>query len=257
MDWLGLSVSEIESSLRNAGLEEKKKILEVLKFDDRKGVKNIVSRINNEIEKDNKEIERIERLKQYEYLFFKKGAKYVAGIDEVGRGPLAGPVYACAAIFPIDCMIKGIDDSKKLTPEKREVLSREIKERAICYSIGCSDEKTIDRVNILNATYMAMKEAISKLKIKPQALLIDAVRIPGIDIFQYPIIKGDSLSFSIAGASILAKVERDSVMDNYHEKYEAYNFKSNKGYGTKEHIEAIRNFGPCPIHRRTFISSFI
>jgi len=250
-------VSEIQNSLKNADMEEKKEILEILKFDSRKGVKNIVKKISNQIENANKEIDRINMMKKYEYLFYKKGAKFIAGIDEVGRGPLAGPVYASAVIFPIDCIIKGINDSKKLTPGKRQELYKEIKENAICYSIAYCDEKTIDKVNILNATYLAMKEAISKLKIKPQVLLVDALRIPGVDIYQYPIIKGDSLSFSIAGASILAKVERDGVMDNYHEQYNVYNFSSNKGYGTKEHIEAIKKYGPCAIHRKTFIDGII
>jgi ribonuclease HII len=206
---------------------------------------------------NNKEIDRINNMKLYELKYFSKGARYIAGIDEVGRGPLAGPVYAGAVIFPIDCIIEGINDSKKLSPEKRKALYARIKENAVSSATGYCDEKTIDRINILNATYEAMKMAIGKLDVKPDVLLIDAVRIPGIDIFQVPIIKGDALSFSIAGASIIAKVERDELMENYHEKYPEYNFSSDKGYGSKEHMDAIRLYGPCPLHRKTFISSMV
>lgn len=257
MDVSKLSVNEIKKMGEKADIDEKKRLIEILKNDSRKSVSSIAGRLEKEIEADNKEIDRIKRLKKFEYLYYDKGAKYIAGIDEVGRGPLAGPVYACAVILPIDCIIRGVDDSKKLSSGKRETLSEQIRENAICFAIGFCDEKTIDEVNILNATYMAMKQAVEKLRIRPQALLIDAVRIPGLDIFQVPIIKGDSLSFSIAAASIVAKVERDRVMESLHMQYPEYNFSSNKGYGTKEHIEAIKKYGPCPIHRKTFIDGII
>lgn len=257
MDWSVLSVNEIKEIIDKTDIAEKKKIAESLQFDERAGVKRLFKKLLKDIENDIKETDRIERMKQYEYKFIKKGVKYIAGIDEVGRGPLAGPVYASAVILPVDCIIKGINDSKKLSPEKRQKLYYEIKNNAICFATGYCDEKKIDEINILNATFEAMKQALGKLEVKPQVLLVDAVRIPAIDIFQVPIIKGDSLSFSIAAASIVAKVERDMIMDNYHKEYPVYNFARNKGYGTKEHIDAIKECGPCPIHRKSFIDGIM
>ncbi len=182
--------------------------------------------------------------------------EYICGIDEVGRGPLAGPVVAAAVILPKDCDILYLNDSKKLSAKKREVLYDEIMEKAVAVGIGMADEKVIDEINILNADYEAMKIAISKLKVAPDLLLNDAVTIPGIDIPQIPIIKGDTLSASIAAASIIAKVTRDKLMVEYDEIYPGYDFASNKGYGTKKHIEALKTIGPCEIHRRTFIKNF-
>lgn len=257
MEFDKLSINQIRKITEVTSKEEKEKLIDALKPDKREGVKGIVNRLEKEINDHNIEMDRIKRLKYYEQKYYDKGVKYIAGIDEVGRGPLAGPVYASAVIFPISCIIEGIDDSKKLSSEKRKRLYDLIVKEAICHATGCCDEKTIDKVNILNATYIAMKEAVEKLEIKPEVLLIDAVRIPGMDIFQVPIIKGDSLSFSIAAASIIAKVERDEIMDGLHEKYSMYNFVSNKGYGTREHIEALKTYGPCPVHRRSFISNFL
>ena len=182
--------------------------------------------------------------------------EYICGIDEVGRGPLAGPVVAAAVILPKDCDILYLNDSKKLSAKKREVLYDEIMEKAVAVGIGMADEKIIDEINILNADYEAMKIAISKLKVTPDLLLNDAVTIPGVDIPQIPIIKGDTLSASIAAASIIAKVTRDKLMVEYDEIYPGYDFASNKGYGTKKHIEALKAIGPCEIHRRTFIKNF-
>jgi len=195
----------------------------------------------------------------YENIFRSKGYRYIAGVDEAGRGPLAGPVIAAAVILPEKEkeMIEGIKDSKKLTEKRREILYEEITKKALCWSVGIVDEKTIDRINILNATLLAMRIAISKLSIKPEVLLIDALRIPEVDIPQESIIKGDNLSVSIAAASIIAKVTRDRIMYKYHEKFPIYNFNSNKGYGTAQHIEAIRKYGLSPIHRLTFTKKFI
>lgn len=257
MDYGSMSVDEIVKIVLQMDLSEKKKVIDSLQGDTRKGIINLIKRLKKEIEDHDSEMERLLKLKEYEYKYFKKGAKYIAGIDEVGRGPLAGPVYASAVVFDIDCIIEGINDSKKLSPSKRKELYGRIKEKAICCATGRCDEKTIDRINILNATYEAMRQAIEKLDVKPQVILVDAVRIPKIDIFQQPIIKGDSLSFSIGAASIIAKVERDEFMDRLHEQYPVYNFASNKGYGTKEHIEAIREYGPCPAHRRSFIGGIV
>lgn len=257
MDWSELSIRDIEKIVKNAGSHEKEEMIKSLQGDNRSGVKSILNKLRKQIECRQREMDRIVSLKKYENMYLKKGAKYIAGIDEVGRGPLAGPVYASAVIFPASCLIEGINDSKKLTPQKRKSLYHIIKENALSCATGCCDEKVIDSINILNATYEAMRQAISKLSIRPHVLLVDGVRVPGTDIFQVPIIKGDSLSFSISAASIIAKVERDEYMESLDDDYPVYNFKSNKGYGTKEHMDAIKKFGPCPLHRKTFIKGII
>jgi len=182
---------------------------------------------------------------------------YICGIDEVGRGPLAGPVVAAAVILPKDCDILYINDSKKLTEKKREMLYDEIMEKAVAVGIGMASPARIDEINILQATYEAMREAIGNLKIQPDILLNDAVKIPGVDIRQVPIIKGDAKSISIGAASIIAKVTRDRLMEEYDHMFPQYGFASNKGYGSAEHIAAIKEYGPTPIHRRSFIKNFI
>jgi len=181
----------------------------------------------------------------------------VCGIDEVGRGPLAGPVVACAVILPADCDILYLDDSKKLSEKKREELYDVIMEKAVAVGIGMRDHRRIDEINILQATYEAMREAIANLRVTPQILLNDAVTIPEVIIPQVPIIKGDQKSVSIAAASIVAKVTRDRLMCEYDAVVPEYGFKDNKGYGSAAHIEALKKYGPCPIHRRTFIQHFV
>ena len=181
---------------------------------------------------------------------------YICGIDEVGRGPLAGPVVAAAVILPKDCDILYINDSKKLTEKKREMLYDEIMEKAVAVGIGMASPARIDEINILQATYEAMREAIGNLKIQPDILLNDAVKIPGVDIRQVPIIKGDAKSASIGAASIIAKVTRDRMMVEYDSVFPEYDFASNKGYGTSVHIAALKEIGPTPIHRRSFIGNF-
>ena len=183
--------------------------------------------------------------------------KIVAGIDEAGRGPLAGPVVCACVIMPMSevDIIDGIDDSKKLSEKKREELFEKIKKKALSYSIVEIDEKTIDKINILNATKLGMKKALESLKVKPEIVLIDAVKIES-NILQENIIKGDALSYNIAAASILAKVYRDRLMKKYDEQFPIYDFAKHKGYGTKEHIQKLKEFGPCPIHRSTFIKHF-
>ena len=181
----------------------------------------------------------------------------ICGIDEAGRGPLAGPVVAAACILPKDCEILFLNDSKKLSEKRREMLYDEIVRKAVSYGIGIVSEKVIDEINILQATYEAMRQAISQLSVKPQILLNDAVRIPDVDIRQVPIVKGDAKSVSIAAASILAKVTRDRLMMKYDELYPDYGFAQHKGYGTAVHINAIKEKGPCEIHRRSFIGHFI
>jgi len=201
------------------------------------------------------EIARIEELKKYEYEYSQYG--YICGIDEVGRGPLAGPVVAGAVILPKDCQILYINDSKKLSEKKREELYDIIMKEAVAVGIGYASCERIDEINILQATYEAMREAISKLKVKPDILLNDAVTIPVVDIKQVPIIKGDAKSISIGAASIVAKVTRDRLMVQYDEAFPQYKFASNKGYGSAAHIEALKEFGPCPIHRKSFIKNFV
>ena len=182
---------------------------------------------------------------------------FICGIDEAGRGPLAGPVAAGAAILPKDCQILYLNDSKKLSESRREELFLEIKETAIAWSVGIVGPERIDEINILQATYEAMRQAIAKLDPAPQILLNDAVTIPQVAIPQVPIIKGDAKSVSIAAASILAKVTRDHMMEEYDKEYPEYGFAKHKGYGTAAHIAALKEFGPTPIHRRTFITKFV
>ena len=201
------------------------------------------------------EIKRIEALKQYEKEYEHLG--YVCGIDEVGRGPFAGPVVACAVILPKDCSILSINDSKKLSEKKREELYDIIIKEAVAYGIGIKDNRRIDEINILQATYEAMRDAIGKLSVKPDVLLNDAVTIPGVDIMQVPIIKGDAKSISIGAASIVAKVTRDRMMAEYDRIFPGYDFAKNKGYGTAAHIEGLKKLGPCEIHRQSFIHNYI
>lgn len=206
-----------------------------------------------------KERARLRAMRVYEDAY--PALQYIGGIDEAGRGPLAGPVVAACCILPKDVEILYLNDSKKVTPNRREVLFPEIKEKAIAFGIGIVDAEEIDRVNILQADYEAMRIAIreveEKLHKEPELLLNDAVTIPDVSIEQIPIIKGDAKSVSIAAASILAKVTRDHMMLQYDEEYPQYGFAKHKGYGTREHIEALKKYGPCPIHRRSFIEHFV
>ncbi|WP_333652978.1 ribonuclease HII [Lacrimispora sp.] len=205
-------------------------------------------------EKLQAERERLEKMKEFEYRYEEHIA--ICGIDEVGRGPLAGPVVAGAVILPRDCELLFLNDSKKLTEKRREALFDEIQEKAIAFSIGMVGADTIDEINILQATYEAMRRAIKGLNTVPQVLLNDAVTIPEVTIPQVPIIKGDAKSVSIAAASVLAKVTRDRMMQEYDKLFPEYGFAKNKGYGTAVHIAALKEIGPCPIHRRSFIKNF-
>ncbi|MBR7160542.1 MAG: ribonuclease HII [Clostridia bacterium] len=193
---------------------------------------------------------------EYDKQISLEGYKYICGIDEAGRGPLAGPVSVGCVIMPLDDMIDGINDSKKLSEKKREALYDIILDKAIGYSIVLVDNVTIDRLNILEATKSAMIEALSKLSVSPDLVLIDAVKL-NCDYQQRSIIKGDATSYNVAAASILAKVTRDRLMREYDAKYPQYQFEKNKGYGTKVHIEALKEYGPTKIHRKTFIGNFV
>lgn len=222
--------------------------------DERAGVQQLIASANKRLTALSKERERMESMKLYERKYAEYS--YIAGIDEVGRGPLAGPVVTCAVILPKECNLLYINDSKKVPEKKREQLCEEIKQCAIAYKIGIVEHTVIDEINILQATYEAMRQSIAGLNPQPDLLLNDAVTIPEVPIRQIPIIKGDAKSISIAAASIVAKVTRDRMMEEYDKLYPGYGFASNKGYGSVKHIEAIKTLGPCPIHRRTFIKNF-
>lgn len=206
-------------------------------------------------EKLEKERVRLQNMSVYEQEY--ASCSYICGIDEVGRGPLAGPVVAGAVILPKDYEILYLNDSKKLSEKKREALYAEIMEHAVATGIGMAGPGRIDEINILQATYEAMRMAIANLGVRPDILLNDAVTIPEVDIPQVPIIKGDAKSISIAAASIIAKVTRDHLMEEYEKVIPGYDFASNKGYGTKAHLEGLRKLGPSPIHRRTFIRNYV
>ena len=193
---------------------------------------------------------------RYEREAFAEGFAVVCGVDEAGRGPLAGPVCAAAVILPRETVIEGLNDSKKLTDQKRRALYDVITERAVAYGIAFASEQEIDEINILQATFLAMERAMQKLTVRPQLALIDGNRAKDFGLPVRTIVHGDSLSASIAAASILAKVTRDRLMEELDGEYPRYGFAVHKGYGTKRHYEALREFGPCPIHRRTFLKKF-
>ncbi len=207
-------------------------------------------------EKERLERERLEGMRSYERQY-EESCTYICGIDEAGRGPLAGPVVAAAVILPAGLVIPYVNDSKKLTEKRREALYPEILEKALSVGVGVVPAARIDEINILQATYEAMRQAIGQLSVRPDVLLNDAVRIPDVEIPQVPIIKGDAKSISIACASVIAKVTRDRMMKEYDAIYPEYGFAGHKGYGTAAHIAAIRQYGPSPIHRRTFIGNFV
>ena len=204
------------------------------------------------------EIERLQELSKYEKEYYSKGYKYICGIDEAGRGPLAGPVVAGAVILPEGCMIEGVNDSKKLSEKKRDKLYDEITQKAVAWAVGIVDNKEIDEINILEATRKAMNMAINGLTQRPDYILIDAEKKVNTNGIPYlPIIKGDALSISIASASIIAKVTRDRIMYEYDKVFPIYGFAKHKGYGTKSHIDAIGEHGICMIHRKSFTKNFI
>lgn len=211
-------------------------------------------RLQKQQEKLQAELARLEGMKAYEREY--ESAGLICGIDEAGRGPLAGPVVAAAVILPKDCQILYLNDSKKLTARRRELLYEEIQEKALAVGVGVVSHTRIDEINILQATYEAMRQALNSLSRVPDLLLNDAVTIPEVQIRQIPIVKGDAKSVSIAAASVIAKVTRDRMMTEMDKDYPGYGFASNKGYGSASHIAALKAQGPCGIHRRTFIRNF-
>lgn len=249
------SIAQIKEELKAANATQLPFLIQAYENDQRAGVQALLEKERKKQEKLEKELQRVENLCTYE----KKYADYayICGIDEVGRGPLAGPVVAGAVILPKDCRILYINDSKKLSSAKREELYQEIMDKALATGIGMVAPDRIDEINILQATYEAMRQAIENLAIRPDILLNDAVTIPGVDIRQVPIIKGDAKSISIGAASIIAKVTRDHLMEDYAKLMPEYGFDSNKGYGSAEHIAALKKYGPTPIHRKSFIGHFV
>lgn len=249
------SIQEIRNEFKIAPEEELPALCALYRKDERKGIQNLLVQAEKRILSLEKEKQRIEGMCAYEKEYEHLG--YICGIDEVGRGPFAGPVVAGAVVLPRDCRILYINDSKQLSEKKREELYEEIMDKAVAAEVGYASPARIDEINILQATYEAMREAVAKLPIKPQILLNDAVTIPGISIPQIPIIKGDAKSISIAAASIVAKVTRDRLMREYDKIMPQYGFASNKGYGSGAHIEALKKYGPTPIHRRSFIHNVL
>ena len=249
------SIAEIKKVFADADISEYSGLIEKYGDDERDGVKKIIASAQKKINALEKEKARSYKMFEFERKYADKG--YICGIDEVGRGPLAGPVVAAAVILPKDCDILYINDSKKLTAAKRDELYDVIMEKAVSVGIGMASHERIDEINILQATYEAMRQAIKKLDPAPDLTLNDAVTIPGVDIKQVPIIKGDAKSISIGAASIVAKVTRDRMMVEYDRIYPGYGFASNKGYGSAEHIKALKEIGPSPIHRASFIHNFI
>jgi len=251
------SISEIKEILGNCSMEELPEQMKQFEEDSRKGVQTALASFRKKYEKHQQELARLDEILTYERGLWEAGYDLVAGIDEVGRGPLAGPVVAAAVILPKECKIEGVNDSKKLSAKKREELYDIILEKAVSYGIGVVSNERIDEINILQATYEAMREALSQLKPKADYILADAVTIPMISTPQRGIIKGDAKSMSIGAASIVAKVYRDRMMEAYEEVYPGYGFASNKGYGAAEHIEGIKKQGITPIHRKTFVKNFL
>ena len=249
------SISQIKEEFEQADAAHRAVLYEVYSSDDRAGVKKLVSAYRKKEEALQKERMRLEDMRSFEHKY--STYSLICGIDEAGRGPLAGPVVAGAVILPKDCEILYLNDSKKLSPAKREALYEEIMEKAEAVGVGMASPARIDEINILQATYEAMREAVDNLGVTPELLLNDAVTIPDVSIPQVPIIKGDAKSVSIAAASIIAKVTRDRLMVQYDEILPGYGFARHKGYGSKDHIEAIRRLGPTPIHRQTFIKNFV
>ncbi|HIT72242.1 MAG TPA: ribonuclease HII [Candidatus Fimicola cottocaccae] len=254
---MSVSISDIKSEFELCPIENIEMLFLKYGNDERKGVINIIESYKKKIKALEVEKERIENLLVYEKELYSEGFEFIAGIDEVGRGPLAGPVVTASVILPKDCRIMGINDSKKLSEKKRNELYDIIIKEAVAYSFGVITAKEIDDINILQATYKAMKNSLESLSVKPDFVLADAVTIPNIEFKQKGIIKGDAKSLSIGAASIIAKVTRDRMMEEYSKLYPEYHFEKNKGYGSAEHIEAIKKYGICPIHRKSFLKNLI
>lgn len=249
-------IADIKIEFENSPMEEWEELFKEYQEDERSGVIKLIQSYRKKQRAYENECKRLEIMREFEH---KYGDEFqcICGIDEAGRGPLAGPVVAGAVVLPKDCQILYLNDSKKLSAGRRDELFDEIREKAVSYGIGMSSPARIDEINILQATYEAMAHAVEDLGVVPDLLLNDAVTIPQIPIKQVGIIKGDARSVSIAAASIMAKVTRDRLMIEYAELYPEYGFEGHKGYGSAAHIAALKKYGPCPIHRTTFIKNFV
>lgn len=245
-----LSIAELTKMLQQDELLDSE-LLE-LKGDSRQGARKLALGAMRKREQQSAEQDRLVRMTSFERKLWRDGIRYVAGVDEVGAGPLAGPVVAAAVMLPPELMIPYVNDSKKLSFKRREVLEREIKQAAVAYSLGSCSPAEIDELNIYQASREAMRRAVAGLEVTPGYLLVDARSVPGIKVEQQAIKGGDAKSQSIAAASILAKVHRDELMQNYAEQYPGYGFENHSGYPTKHHVEALGRLGPTPIHRRSF-----
>ena len=249
------SIGEITEMYKQADITKLPAFIEEFEDDDRSGVKALVKRARKSLFDLEKEKERMFEMFSFERKYAEY--EYICGVDEVGCGPLAGPVVSAAVILPKDCNILYLNDSKKLSENKREEIFDEIMEKAVSVGIGFATPERIDEINIRQADFEAMRMALSKLSIEPDFIMVDGYPIGGIDKKQISIVKGDAKSASIASASIVAKVTRDRLMSEYDTVFPGYGFASNKGYGSAEHIKAIKEMGPTPIHRKTFIKNFI
>lgn len=257
MDFSQMKAADVKAYLKGLSLDERVAHMEFLREDSRKSVRKFADQIEKELEKFEAELQRLEKLWAYERKAKATGHRVIAGIDEAGRGPLAGPVVAACVVLPEDHGLLGLDDSKKIPEARREQLFEQIYDRALAVGVGVADHSEIDQINILNATKEAMKRAISDTGTAPDYLLIDAVELKDVPVRQEPLIKGDSKSASIAAASIIAKVTRDRMIAEFAETYPGYELEKNKGYGTAAHYEGLRQQGPCPIHRLSFLKRFL
>lgn len=252
-----MSAAEVKKYIETLSLNDQSHLIEELKADKRKSVYQLGVRIEKRIEKHENELARIAQMHSFENEARAKGFVLIAGLDEAGRGPLMGPVVASAVILPENCVIEGLDDSKKLSEQKREALYEIIQEKAVAIGVGMADPVEIDEINILNATKRSMIRAIEDLGECPDYLLIDAVELADIDTEQLALIKGDARSLSIAAASVIAKVTRDRIVAEMDQTYPGYGFAQHKGYGTKAHYEAIESHGITPVHRRSFLKNIL
>lgn len=251
-----LKLGELEESLKSKDVEFALEFLTDLKKEHGSVLDRLINKYKKKKDSRDREKARFSAMTAYEEQAYNEGLSLVAGVDEAGRGPLAGPVVAAAVMLPRGVFIEHLNDSKKLSPQRRAALYEEIREKAAAIGVGIIDEKKIDEINIYNATLLAMEQAVASLKPRPDILLIDALKLKNINITQLSIIKGDAKSISIAAASIIAKVTRDRLLVELDKRFPLYGFCEHKGYGTEEHISAIKKYGICPIHRISFTKNF-
>jgi ribonuclease HII len=249
------SVGELRHYYLREGGNASAQIIAQMKADPRSGVRKIAERLENEIDRRREESSRLDQLLRFENRLREQGLHWIAGVDEVGVGPLAGPVVAAAVVFPPEARISGVDDSKRLSAQRREILGEEIRRTAHSIGIGAAEVAEIDQLNVYQAGLLAMRRAVKNLSVRPDHLLVDAREVPGLDVPQTGIIRGDSKCFTIAAASIIAKTHRDSLMIRLGSEFPDYGFARHKGYPTLEHQAALRRHGPCRIHRRSFVAN--